>query len=1196
MSSLRIRRRRRLALFICGLATFQSILSPAAVWADGGGTVVAGNASIAQDGTTLNVTSLSDRTIINWQGFSIDAGHTANFLQPSANSAVLNRVVTPNNPSAIYGTLNSNGNVYLVNPSGIVVGASGVINTNGFTASVLDIPNHEFMQGGSLTFRGDSTASVLNQGTINTGSGGVALIGGNVINEGIITSDGGSISLASGGSVTLADGSRFSHADMATIESGISAYASVIRNSGTIRATGALEAGGEVYLVNPGGKVMQQGLIAAAKNTAATVDTAATNVGGKVVVTGDSVELAGATINASGDTAGGQINVGGGYQGGDPDIDNAMATTVDEHSVLRADAYVSGDGGQVIIWSDGETHFTGTASARGGTSGGDGGFVEVSGSNVFVAGSVDVGADQGTGGLFLLDPLNACLAFDASSCAPGEGFGDIDTIVATLNGGGSLLVTTAEGGSDAGNIRIVDSIETNTSGTQTLTIRAHGGISLENGADIIDSGDGLNLRLLADFDGTGGDAITVGSGSTIDTNGGQLLFSGADLVTLGGSVASGGGDITFLADNYAIGDVVNAGTGTVLFDRVSVGNFGLGFGGGSSVATLNTTELGRISAADLVIGDPTAADNNIVQLDIQSTFDLSSTITGLVQLNALHQADSFISPTGAQTYRSVEMNSNDGITFIRDATTITTVGDAIFNVDADATGVSGGFDDFRAQGGVTSINSAAGIIVNTPQYTEVFGGTLNLDATGAITFQRSTSGTIGVGGGSGLTFSDAQLSRMNAAAIKFGNPITSNNTTAINVDDIDLSQIAGVSFNTTGTTSFAGASLFDSVSTSGGVTTVDSGATVDASGTIALNTMTVNLDGNLTATSGIAGSATTINIISSGSGAEIQDGIAVAGTAGATVNVADGTYAESVLLNKANVSLVGGSGAVIAPSSPAVTISAAGTTVDGFTYSGTSGSPAILVTSGADDVTITNGMITGTTGSGDGIQIDSTATAALTLAISNVTMTGVAQDGIGFDATLNGADIRISNSSIDGGRHGILFGGAITDSTTQINIANNMLIQGASQGIVFTNNVTDATVRIRGNGTDASNGIRGPFDAIAVNGGSLIGATFIVGGDTAADGNFIVSSNQALDIDAISGGRFVVANNDLIQGSAAIEFEQTIDNGAEIVVVNNGDFSSGGSGVDFRDAVDNAVVTISGNSFANTAGDAIRFGATTPSS
>ncbi|TVP96671.1 MAG: filamentous hemagglutinin N-terminal domain-containing protein, partial [Planctomycetaceae bacterium] len=185
----------------CGLILLQPAMSVRLVRGElpGGASVVAGSASIATQGNALNVTTHSDRAIINWQNFSIGAGNSANFHQPDSGSAVLNRVITPNNPSAIYGQLNSNGQVYLINPSGIIVGPSGMINANGFTASTLDISNKQFMQGGPLTFQGDSTAGVINQGTIQTGSGGAALLGNQVLNSGTITSDGGSISLATGG-------------------------------------------------------------------------------------------------------------------------------------------------------------------------------------------------------------------------------------------------------------------------------------------------------------------------------------------------------------------------------------------------------------------------------------------------------------------------------------------------------------------------------------------------------------------------------------------------------------------------------------------------------------------------------------------------------------------------------------------------------------------------------------------------------------------------------------------------------------------------------------------------------------------------------------------------------------------------------------------------------------------------------------
>ncbi|MDZ4203159.1 MAG: ESPR-type extended signal peptide-containing protein, partial [Gallionella sp.] len=72
-----------------------------------GGSVVSGQASIAASGNVLTVTN-TPGTIINWQGFSIGANEVTRFIQQSASSAVLNRVVG-NNPSQILGTLQSNG-------------------------------------------------------------------------------------------------------------------------------------------------------------------------------------------------------------------------------------------------------------------------------------------------------------------------------------------------------------------------------------------------------------------------------------------------------------------------------------------------------------------------------------------------------------------------------------------------------------------------------------------------------------------------------------------------------------------------------------------------------------------------------------------------------------------------------------------------------------------------------------------------------------------------------------------------------------------------------------------------------------------------------------------------------------------------------------------------------------------------------
>jgi len=142
-------------------------------------TVVNGTATFNQAGNVLTVTN-SAGAIINWQTFNIGAGETTRFIQSSASSAVLNQVVT-NTPSALYGTLSSNGIVWLVNQAGIMVGPGAVIDTAGFVASTLKIRPEDFLAG-QLHFQATAgAADVVNKGEIRTPSGGFAyLIGTNV--------------------------------------------------------------------------------------------------------------------------------------------------------------------------------------------------------------------------------------------------------------------------------------------------------------------------------------------------------------------------------------------------------------------------------------------------------------------------------------------------------------------------------------------------------------------------------------------------------------------------------------------------------------------------------------------------------------------------------------------------------------------------------------------------------------------------------------------------------------------------------------------------------------------------------------------------------------------------------------------------------------------------------------------------------
>ena len=168
-----------------------------------GGTVAAGSAAIASSGSSMTVSQSTPKAIIDWQGFSIGQGGSVQFNNGSG--ATLNRV-TGTSGSAIDGLLSGTGSVYLINPNGVIVGKTGVVNVGGtFVASTLDIPNASFLSGGNLTFSGPSTAAVVNEGKVGSLGGDVVLIASSVSNSGSLSAANGTVGLLAGQSVLLRD-------------------------------------------------------------------------------------------------------------------------------------------------------------------------------------------------------------------------------------------------------------------------------------------------------------------------------------------------------------------------------------------------------------------------------------------------------------------------------------------------------------------------------------------------------------------------------------------------------------------------------------------------------------------------------------------------------------------------------------------------------------------------------------------------------------------------------------------------------------------------------------------------------------------------------------------------------------------------------------------------------------------------------
>jgi len=221
-------------------------------------TVVHGTASFATAGNILNITN-SHNAIINWGSFSIGVNELTRFIQPSALSAVLNRVIGQD-PSAILGALQSNGRVFLLNPNGIVFGAGAQINVAGLVASTLNLSNDDFLNNRMRFTDGAGAGSVVNHGQITGGS--VYLVGNAVTNNGLITSPGGEVVLAAGNSVELvnpgtpnlrvevvAPDNEARNLGTISAEAGrIGIYAGLINNSGTLNASSAVAEGGRIWL------------------------------------------------------------------------------------------------------------------------------------------------------------------------------------------------------------------------------------------------------------------------------------------------------------------------------------------------------------------------------------------------------------------------------------------------------------------------------------------------------------------------------------------------------------------------------------------------------------------------------------------------------------------------------------------------------------------------------------------------------------------------------------------------------------------------------------------------------------------------------------------------------------------------------------------------------------------------------------
>ncbi|WP_171295052.1 filamentous hemagglutinin N-terminal domain-containing protein, partial [Acinetobacter sp. WCHA29] len=218
-----------------------------------GGNVVAGQADIKNvNSTYMTIDQKSNRAVVNWDSFNVGKNDWVDIRQQKSSDALLNRV-TGNNLSEIAGKITAKGQVFIVNPNGIIFKNGSIVNVGSLVASTADIENAAFMQGGKLEFnkksnKKDAAITIENGAYIDVGqleqngqkidnpNGFAAFIAPQIKQGGFITAQLGTIHLAAGEAFTLDVGGGLLNillgdSDLQTLG---------IENTGTILSKGGL--------------------------------------------------------------------------------------------------------------------------------------------------------------------------------------------------------------------------------------------------------------------------------------------------------------------------------------------------------------------------------------------------------------------------------------------------------------------------------------------------------------------------------------------------------------------------------------------------------------------------------------------------------------------------------------------------------------------------------------------------------------------------------------------------------------------------------------------------------------------------------------------------------------------------------------------------------------------------------------------
>ncbi|MEW5942906.1 MAG: filamentous hemagglutinin N-terminal domain-containing protein [Pseudomonadota bacterium] len=580
--------------------------------------ITSGSGTITRpDAVTTQINQASQRLDINWQTFSTAKTESVNFIQPTSMAVAINRVIG-GKPSFLEGALNANGRVFILNESGITFFGTSQVNVGALIATTAkDVTVSD--DDKYFAFSGNAYGKVINHGDIHVSEGGFAILAAPYVqntgtiqsgnkkngerlaasylqNTGTILANLGRIELASTRNFTV-DLRGDGLIGFTVTKENVDAIAEQIEKLG-VDNSGTLQA--------------HSGMIGISANLASSIVQSVVNLGG--VVDADAF--------------------GAGHNGG-----TVLVTSVGDlnnTANIHADGGANGNGGTIDTWADGTNRVTADAvlTARGGTDGGNGGLIEVSGAKVIYRGAADASAPKGKGGTLLIDPWDITIAdgagTDDSLATMGDatvyekniehtsGIGVEVKLEATnsitmndlsdgeLKGGSGDITMTAGGGyCESCSITFVDKNNdkiTTTSGKITLT--AKDSVTGEGGVGTIDIGHLQTIGQLKPHDNGGHITLTAGSGG-IKTK---------DLST-GGTGVSNPGVITLTTSN----------DGDIETGDISI----VAEGAGTASASLSANAGGNLTTGSVTVTatDETSAANASATLHARKDVSLGGTTT-----------------------------------------------------------------------------------------------------------------------------------------------------------------------------------------------------------------------------------------------------------------------------------------------------------------------------------------------------------------------------------------------------------------------------------------------------------------------------------------------------------------------------------------------------------------------------------------